>query len=49
MIYIFSIVNERKKVRPDILKMAIEHTAVKRGSIDILEDWKDIMRDMHEE
>lgn len=42
--------HERKdKVRPDILKMAIEHTAVKRGSMDMLKDWKDIMRDMREE
>lgn len=42
--------HERKdKVRPEILKMAIEHTAVKRGSMDMLKDWKDIMRDMLEE
>ena len=41
---------ERKdKVRPDILKMAIEHTAVKRDSMNMLKDWKDIMRDMREE
>ena len=45
--------HERKdKVRPDILKMAIEHTTVKRSSMDMLKDWKDwkdIMRDMREE
>nr|WP_275443709.1 nucleotidyl transferase AbiEii/AbiGii toxin family protein [Petralouisia muris] len=42
--------HERKdSVRPDILKMAIEHTAVKRESMDMLKDWKDIMRDMREE
>lgn len=39
----------RDSVRPDILKMAIEHTAVKRESMDMLKDWKDIMRDMREE
>ena len=39
----------RDSVRPDILKMAIEHTAVKRESMDMLKDWKDIMQDMREE
>lgn len=35
--------HERKdSVRPDILKMAIEHTAVKRESMDMLKDWKDM-------
>ena len=29
--------------------MAIEHTAVKRDSMDMLKDWKDIMRDMRKE
>ena len=29
--------------------MAIEHTAVKRESMDMLKDWKDIMRDMRKE
>lgn len=39
----------KDKIRSDVLKMAIEHTAVKRGSMDILKDWKDIIRDMREE
>lgn len=29
--------------------MAIEHTAGKRGSMDMLKDWKNIVQDMREE
>ena len=32
-----------------LVEDAIEHTAVKRSSMDMLKDWKDIMRDMREE
>lgn len=47
---LYVLYHERKdRVRPDILKTAIEQTAVKRSSMDMLKDWKDIMRDMREE
>lgn len=39
----------KDSVMPDILKMAIKHTAVKRESMDMLKEWKEIMRDMREE
>lgn len=39
----------KNNVRMNILKIAIEHTAIKRESMDILKDWKDIIKDMHEE
>lgn len=37
------------QIQPDILKSAVEHTAVKRGSLEDLHDWKEIMRDIREE
>lgn len=41
---------ERKEtVRIDILRLAVEHTAKKRGSLAELRDWADILNDMREE
>lgn len=37
------------EVRMDVLRLAVEHTAKKRDSLEELHDWKDIMRDIREE
>jgi len=37
------------ELRPEILKTAVLHTAQKRNSIQDIEDWKEIIRDIREE
>lgn len=39
----------RDKVRKDILKLAVKTTAEKRGSLEDLHDWKEILKDVREE
>ena len=37
------------EIRPDILRMAVAHTAKKRGSASALADWEEILQDIREE
>ncbi len=37
------------QIRMDILRLAVEHTAQKRESLEDLHDWKEIMQDIREE
>ena len=37
------------EIRPDILRLAVEHTAQKRGSMQDLHDWKEIIEDIRAE
>lgn len=39
----------RTEIRPDILRLAVEHTAQKRGSMQDLRDWKEIIEDIRSE
>lgn len=39
----------RSEVRPDILKIAVLHTAKKRDSVHDIGDWREILKDMREE
>lgn len=39
----------RTEIRPDILRLAVEHTAQKRGSMQDLHDWKEIIKDIRAE
>lgn len=39
----------RTEIRPDILRLAVEHTAQKRGSMPDLHDWKEIIKDIRAE
>lgn len=39
----------RKEIRVPILKIAVEHTAQKRGSLELLSDWKEIIEDIRSE
>lgn len=39
----------RDKVNQGSLRMAVLHTAKKRGSLEEIKDWRDILRDIHEE
>lgn len=41
--------SRRSEIRPDILKAAVLHTAQKRDSVQDIEDWKDIIKDIREE
>ena len=41
--------SRKNEIRPDILKEAVLHTSQKRGSVDDIHDWKDIMTDIREE
>lgn len=41
--------SRRSEIRPDILKAAVLHTAQKRNSVQDIEDWKDIIKDIREE
>lgn len=41
--------SRRNEVRPDVLKVAVLHTAKKRDSIQDIEDWRDIIKDIREE
>lgn len=42
--------HERKnEMRVEILRLAVEHTARKRGSLEDMREWQDILRDMREE
>lgn len=39
----------RTEIRPEILRLAVEHTALKRGSMADLHDWKEIIEDIRAE
>lgn len=39
----------RSEVRPEILKAAVLHTARKRASVQDMEDWQEILKDIREE
>lgn len=39
----------RTEIRPDILRLAVEHTAQKRRSMQDLRDWKEIIEDIRSE
>lgn len=41
--------SRRDEVRPDVLKAAVLHTAMKRDSVGDIEDWRDIIKDIREE
>ena len=41
--------SRRSEVRPDVLKAAVLHTAKKRDSVQDIEDWRDIIKDIREE
>ena len=41
--------SRRSEVRPDVLKAAVLHTAKKRDSVQDMEDWRDIIKDIREE
>ena len=36
-------------MRPEILKAAVLHTAMKRDSVQDMQDWKEILKDIREE
>lgn len=38
--------SRRSEVRPDVLKAAVLHTAKKRDSVQDIEDWRDIIKDI---
>lgn len=38
-----------EEIRPDILRLAVAHTAQKRGSVQELHDWKEIIEDIRSE
>ena len=41
--------SRRDEIRIPILKLAVEHTARKRGSLEDIADWKEILQDIREE
>ena len=41
--------SRKDEIRPEILRVAVTHTARKRGSIEDMHDWKDIIEDIREE
>ena len=41
--------SRRDEIRPEILKEAVLHTAMKRDSLDEIRDWKDILADIRAE
>ncbi len=41
--------SRKSEVRPDVLKAAVLHTAKKRDSVQDIEDWRDIIKDIREE
>lgn len=41
--------SRKSSVRPDILKAAVLHTAMKRDSVQDMQDWKEILKDIREE
>lgn len=41
--------SRKDEIRPEILRVAVAHTARKRGSIEDMHDWKDIIEDIREE
>lgn len=41
--------SRQNEVRPDVLKAAVLHTAQKRDSVQDMNDWKDILKDIREE
>ena len=41
--------SRKDEVRPDVLKAAVLHTAQKRESVQDIEDWRDIIKDIREE
>lgn len=41
--------SRKDEVRPDVLKAAVLHTAQKRDSVQDIEDWHDIIKDIREE
>lgn len=41
--------SRKSEVRPDILKAAVLHTAQKRDSVQDIEDWREIIKDIREE
>lgn len=41
--------SRKDEVRPEVLKAAVLHTAQKRDSVQDMNDWKDILKDIREE
>lgn len=41
--------SRKSEIRQDILKAAVLHTAQKRDSIQDMQDWRDILKDIREE
>lgn len=41
--------SRKSEIRPDVLKAAVLHTAQKRDSVQDIEDWRDIIKDISEE
>ena len=41
--------SRKSSVRPEILKSAVLHTAMKRDSVQDMQDWKEILKDIREE
>lgn len=41
--------SRKSSVRPEILKAAVLHTAMKRDSVQDMQDWKEILKDIREE
>lgn len=41
--------SRKEAVRPEILRAAVLHTAEKRGSVQDMRDWRDILKDVREE
>lgn len=41
--------SRKEEVRPDVLKSAVLHTAQKRDSVQDMNEWKDILKDIREE
>ena len=39
----------KERIRIPVLKLAVEHTARKRGSLDLLAEWEEILSDIREE
>lgn len=41
--------SRKNEIRPDVLKAAVQHTAQKRDSVQDMQDWRDILKDIREE
>ena len=41
--------SRKDKIRPEVLKSALLHTAKKRNSMEDMQEWRDILRDIREE